>query len=86
MFNTSGETKRGIEIYADGRYSTITFQHLPGTPVEIPPDHDLQNFLAWVDRGDFDPDEMRIAAFCKRWEQEPHVFAHSHGTLDLETG
>jgi putative DNA primase/helicase len=88
MFNKNGERKQGIEIYAGGRYSCITFNHLPGTPIEIP-EIDLEQFISFVSRGDFDPAERRINDSVKRWEQEENentkrVCAHPKAPLDLE--
>ncbi len=81
MFNPAGEKKKGIEVYAGGRYSAITFKHLPGTPLRIP-EVDLANFLTWLERGDFDPDDRKIASVCQRWEQDDRTVRSK--TLDLE--
>jgi hypothetical protein len=86
VFNT-GE-KRGIEIYASGRYSTVSFNHLPGTPLEIP-EFDLTQFITFVERGDFDPDDVRQAVECKPNEREanrviaPALTAPALTALDL---
>jgi putative DNA primase/helicase len=86
MFRT-GETKRGIEIYAGGRYSAVTFHHLVDTPREIP-ERDLAEFIARVERGDFDPEDVRYARMnetCRRWEQDTkRVHVHSVAPLDLD--
>jgi putative DNA primase/helicase len=86
MFST-GQNKRGIEIYAGGRYSAITFHHLPGTPREIP-ERDLAEFIGRVERGDFDPEDVRHARInesCQRWELDTkRVHAHPAASFDLD--
>src|SRR5271165_1364066 len=86
MFGT-GESKRGIEIYCHSRYSAVTFGHLPGTPDELP-ERDLSDFLERVERGDFDPEDVRdlhIHETCNRWECEPkHSSARSIASFDLD--
>jgi putative DNA primase/helicase len=86
MFGT-GENKRGIEIYASGRYAAITFEHLPNTPDEMP-ERDLSEFIARVESGDFDPEDVRDARIhesCKRWERETkHTNASSKPCFDLD--
>lgn len=84
MFSKAGEKKQGIEIYAGGRYSAITFNHLPGTPLEVP-EVDLDPFLKFVAQGDFDPADRRIEASCKRWEQDSRsAYTHTRAPLNLE--
>jgi putative DNA primase/helicase len=71
MFN-AGEHKRGIEVYASGRYATISFNALPDTPCHIP-QRDMSHFMARVERGDFDPEDVRDARMhesCHKWESD----------------
>jgi putative DNA primase/helicase len=66
------DPKRGIEIYPHGRFSTITFNHVEGTPYEIP-DRDLEVFVQRVKNGDFDPENYRDRCMnetFERWEKE----------------
>ena len=82
-----GERKRGIEIYAGGRYAAVTFESLPGTPNETP-ERDLSEFIARVERGDFDPQDVRdahIRESCRRWEREAkHTNSRSRTAFDLD--
>jgi putative DNA primase/helicase len=86
MFGTA-DNKRGIEIYAGGRYSAITFDHIPDTRLEIP-DRDLSDFIARVERGDLDPEDVidaRIQESCERWRRDgkgSHI--QSAAPIDLE--
>jgi len=64
--------KRGIEVYARGRFSTVTFDALTGTPDELPY-RDVELFVQRAERGDFDPEDFRdlhINESCSRWERE----------------
>lgn len=87
-FATAEKKKRGIEVYAGGRYSAITFQHLPGTPREIP-EFDLTQFLDFVKRGQFDPEEVstandvQVAEVCTGWEQRKAFHSPLASTFDL---
>lgn len=84
MFSKAGEKKQGIEIYAGGRYSAITFNHLSGTPTEVP-EVDLELFLKFVAQGDFDPVDKRIETSCVRWEQDAKsMYTHTRAPLNLE--
>jgi putative DNA primase/helicase len=70
LFGT-GENKRGIEVFVR-RYSTVTFQHVRGTPCEIP-ERDVTEFITQVERGAFDPPDfrdLRMRESCSRWERD----------------
>jgi hypothetical protein len=86
MFNKPGEAKKGIEVYPSGRYSTITFQHIPGTPVDVPK-IDLTQFIAFIKQGHFDPPEYRqsqIEESCKSWDAQSRTgYTHLRAALDL---
>jgi hypothetical protein len=79
MFNQPGETKKGIEIYPSGRYSTISFAHIPGTPTNVP-EVDLNQFVGFVKQGSFDPPEYKEQ---KSAEARPAMVAKALPTLDL---
>jgi putative DNA primase/helicase len=81
------KAKRGIEVYPHGRFSTITFDQLMGTPHELPY-RDVDLFVQRVEKGDFDPEdvrELRINESCSRWERETKRRGRRLGTsFDLD--
>lgn len=88
MFAT-GAKKRGIEVYAGGRYSCITFNHLSGTPLEIP-EVDLTQFLNFAEQGSFDPEDVRdarvteqVTEVCTGWEKQKTFYSSTASTFDL---